>query len=69
MTERILIVHECHEMRATRYSNLFLFYPFLRTPGNIHFSTKKRKKEPEIELQTGPTGKDVGLQYASVLAW
>lgn len=32
------------EMTAPWYSNLFLFYPFLGAPGNIHSNTKKRRQ-------------------------
>lgn len=49
------------EMRAAMYSNLVLFYPFLRTPGNIHSNTKRRKQNQKYGYKQDQLSKGVGL--------
>lgn len=48
MTETMYSVHECdgffYEMETRRHRNLVVFYPFLRTPGNIHSNAKGRRQ-------------------------
>lgn len=39
------------------YSNLVLFYPFLRAPRNIHSNTKKRRQNQKYGYEQDQLGK------------
>lgn len=47
------------------YSNLVLFYPFLRAPGNIHSNTKKWRQNQKYGYEQNQLYKNVGLSFES----
>lgn len=49
-----------YEMRAPWYSNLVLFYPFLRAPGNIHSNTKKWRQNQKYCYEQDQLKRNVG---------